>query len=151
MPVWEKNKVRFLFLFFFFFVCLFVFCFCFLFLFVCLFCFVLFCFIFLFCFVFYLFLSLFVFLENVRFVCYSTGKGPNEGALPSILKHLKVYYAKTHLTFSLIFAENVKLLSRNIIKLIPLGASTSKYRKSAFSMWLYEGDNHANSAKRQSN
>ena len=36
----------------------------------------------------------------------------------------------------LIFAENVTLLSRNMIKLIPLGFSTSKYKESAFSMWL---------------
>ena len=34
--------------------------------------------------------------------------------------------------FFFIFADNVTLLSRNIIKLIPLGASNSKYKKSAF-------------------
>ena len=31
------------------------------------------------------------------------------------------------------------LLSRNIIKLIKLGASNSKYKKSTFYMWLYKG------------
>ena len=41
--------------------------------------------------------------------------------------------------FLLIFAENVTLLSRNIIKLILLGASTSNYKKSAINMWLYKG------------
>ena len=32
------------------------------------------------------------------------------------------------------------ILSWNIIKLIPLGSSTSKYKKSPFSIWLYEGE-----------
>ena len=41
--------------------------------------------------------------------------------------------------FFLFFAENVTLLSLNIIKLIPYGASTSKYKNFAFPMWLYEG------------
>ena len=44
-----------------------------------------------------------------------------------------------HLNFFLIFAENVTVLSLNNIKLIPFEASTSKYKKSAFTMWLYEG------------
>ena len=67
------------------------------------------------------------------------GNGPIEGTITSILKHYNVYYSKTHLNFFLIFGENVTLLPRNIIKLIPSGASTSKYKKSAFSVRLYEG------------
>ena len=58
---------------------------------------------------------LFAFLENTCFVCNSMGDRPAEGAITSILKHSKVYYAKTHLNFVLIFAENVMLLPRNII------------------------------------
>ena len=38
---------------------------------------------------------------------------------------------KCTLFFFLIFAEKVTLLSQNIIKLIPLESSTSKYKKSA--------------------
>ena len=50
------------------------------------------------------------------------GNGPTEGAITSILTHEKAYHSKTHLNFFfLIFAENVTLLSLNIIKLIPLG------------------------------
>ena len=45
---------------------------------------------------------------------------------------LKGLLLKTHLIFFLIFAENVTLLSRNIIKLISLGSSTSKYKKVRF-------------------
>ena len=42
--------------------------------------------------------------------------GPVEGAITSILKHVKVYRSKTHLNlfvcfFLLIFAENVMLLN----------------------------------------
>ena len=44
-----------------------------------------------------------------------------------------------NILFFLIFAGNVTLLSVNITELIPLRASTSKYKKSASSMWLYEG------------
>ena len=40
--------------------------------------------------------------------------------------------------FFLIFAENVTLLSVNNYA-DPIGASTSKYKKSSFPMWLYEG------------
>ena len=76
---------------------------------------------------------LFAFLEKKCCGCNSIGNELVEGAISYILKHSKVYYSKTHL----ILAENVTLLSRNIIQLIPLGASTSKYKKSAFSMWLY--------------
>ena len=59
----------------------------------------------------------------------------------------KVYYSKKHPNFFLIFAENVRLLFLNIIKLIPLGASTSKY-KSPLSpcdnrtvKWQHENEN----------
>ena len=62
-------------------------------------------------------------LENAWFVCNSMGNAPIKGAITSILKH-KGYYSKTHLIFFLIFTENVILLSRNIIKLIPFGTST---------------------------
>ena len=49
------------------------------------------------------------------------GNGPVEGAITCTVKHKKVYYSKTHPNFFLIFAENVRLLFLNIIKLIPLG------------------------------
>ena len=90
--------------------------------------------------VFYLFVFL---LENTSFVCISMGNGPVGGTITTILKHQKVYHSKTHLNFFLIFAENVTLLFLNIIKLIPLGASTSKYKKSTFSIWLYKGVQYA--------
>ena len=52
-------------------------------------------------------------------------------------KHYNLYFEALKLLllknapyfFFLIFAENVTLLSRNIIKLIPLRVSTSKYKK----------------------
>ena len=49
------------------------------------------------------------------------------------LMQLSVNYAKMH-PIILIFAEDVTVLSQNIIKLIPLGAQSSKYKKSAFSI-----------------
>ena len=73
-------------------------------------------------------------------MCNSMGNEPVEVAIISFLKHEKVYYQRSTLFF-LIFAENIVLLSLNIIKLIPLGAPTWNYKKSAFSMWLYEGEN----------
>ena len=45
---------------------------------------------------------------------------------------LKGLLFKSAAIFSLHFAENVTLLPLNIIKLIPLGASTSKYKKVRF-------------------
>ena len=60
------------------------------------------------------------------------GNGPVEGDITSILKNLKVLLENA--PFFLIFAGNAMLLSRNKIKLIPLGSSTSKYKKSAFYM-----------------
>ena len=67
-------------------------------------------------------------IENTCFVCNSMGNGPVEGAITSILKNLKVYYSKTHLNFFLIFAENVWLLSQNMIKLIPLGPQSQSIK-----------------------
>ena len=61
------------------------------------------------------------FLENTCFVYISTGNGPVEGAITCTVKHKKVYYSKMHPIFFLIFAENVRLLFLNIIKLIPWG------------------------------
>ena len=65
------------------------------------------------------------------------GNGPVEDAITCTVKHKKDHNSKTHpifLFFLLIFAENVRLLFLNIIKLIPLVASTSKNKKSAFPM-----------------
>ena len=50
--------------------------------------------------------------------------GPVESAITSILKHKKVYYSKMHARIFLIWAENVKLPSQNMIKLTPLETST---------------------------
>ena len=87
---------------------------------------------------------LFAFLENSCFVCISMGNGPVEGAITSILKHWHVNFSHTQfcfvLFFFLMFAKNVTPLSWNIINLIPLWSSTSKYEKSTFSKWLYKGD-----------
>ena len=71
-------------------------------------------------------------------VCNSMGNEPAEGAITSVLNHLKGYYSKTRLFF-LIFAGNVTLISWHIIDSIG-GLNLKKYRKSAFSMELYEGD-----------
>ena len=67
---------------------------------------------------------------------------PVEGAITFILKHDSVITQKSEKnapSFFLIFAENFTLLSRNVIKLTPFGASKSEYKKSTFSMWLYKG------------
>ena len=77
---------------------------------------------------------LLAFLENTCFLCISMGNEPVEVAISCTVKHKEVYFSKTHPNFFLIFAENVRLLFLNIIKSIPLGASTSKYKKSAFPM-----------------
>ena len=67
---------------------------------------------------------LFAFLENMCFVCNSMGNGSVEGAITS-----KMFITqKCTLISFMIFAENVTLMSRNIIKLIPLEASSSKYK-----------------------
>ena len=50
---------------------------------------------------------LFAFLENACFVCNSMGNGPVEGTITSILKHLKVYYSKTHLNFFFWFLQKM--------------------------------------------
>ena len=42
-------------------------------------------------------------------------------AIASIFKHFKGFYSKTHLNFFWFFAGKITLLSRRIIKLIPLG------------------------------
>ena len=65
--------------------------------------------------------------KKIIFECNSMGNGPVDGTITSILRHLKGYYSEMHLFFYLIFAENVTLLSLNIMKLIPLDTSTSKY------------------------
>ena len=59
------------------------------------------------------------------------GNGPIEGAINSILQHEKDY-SKMHRLFNLIFAQNVMLLSLNIITLIPLRSSTSDHKKVRF-------------------
>ena len=74
------------------------------------------------------FFYLFASLENTCFVCNSMGNGLIEGAITSILKHWKGYNSKMHPNFFLILAESFTLLSWSIIKLIPLGASNSKYK-----------------------
>ena len=48
------------------------------------------------------------------------GNGSVEGAITSFFEALNDLLLKTHLIFLLIFAENVKLLSLNIIKMITL-------------------------------
>ena len=60
------------------------------------------------------------------------GNGSVEGTTTSILKHQKV------LTQPYIFAENVTLLSRNIMKLIPLGSQPQSI-KSPLSPCHYTG------------
>ena len=82
------------------------------------------------CLVFFFF-GLFKFLENACFVCISMGNGP----LSPFFEAFKgLFFKNAPYYFFLIFAEKVTLLYRDIIMLIPWGASTSKYRKSAFSM-----------------
>ena len=68
------------------------------------------------------------------------GKWAHWGRYNIYFEALKGLLLKNAPYFFLAFAENVMLLSLNIIKLILLGASTSKYKKSTFPMWLYEGD-----------
>ena len=55
------------------------------------------------------------------------GNGPVEGAVTCTVKHKKVFITqKRTLIFFWFFAENVRLLFLNIIKLIPLGALNLK-------------------------
>ena len=89
--------------------------------------------------VFYLFASLY----RKYMFCVQFLNGPVEDAISSTRSIERFITENPKLVFFLIFAENVTLLSRNIIKLTPLGSSTSKYKKSAFSIWLYEGENQA--------
>ena len=86
---------------------------------------------------------LFICMFRKYMFCNSIANGALEGAITSIWKDLKD--SKTPLIFSMIFAENFTLQSRNIIRPIPLEASNSKYKKSAFSMWFYKlGCDHPN-------
>ena len=66
------------------------------------------------------------------------GNGVHWGHYNLYFEALKGLLLKNAPIFFPIFAENVMLLSQNITKLIPFGASTSKYKKFAFSMWLYK-------------
>ena len=67
------------------------------------------------------------------------GKSPIEGATNYILKHSRFTTGSQKCTFQKQnFAENCTQLTWNI-KMIPCGASTLKYKKSTFFMWLYEG------------
>ena len=91
---------------------------------------------------------LLAFLENTCFVCISMGNGPVEGAITCTVKHKKVYFSKTHPNlFSDFFAENVRLLFLNIIKLIPLGPQPQsiKSRLSPYDnrrvKWQHENEN----------
>ena len=88
-------------------------------------------------FCFFLIIYLFAF-----FVCNSMGNGPVEGAITSILKHLNFYYSKTYLNFFLIFAENVTLLSLNIIKLILLGPQPQSIKSPRFLHVIIWGCTH---------
>ena len=83
---------------------------------------------------------LFRFLVNTCFMC-NYGKCARLGCYNLYFEALKSLLLKTAPYFFPIFAENIMLLSLNI-KLIPLGASISKYKKSAFPMWLYEGESY---------
>ena len=74
------------------------------------------------------FLFICVFRKNM-FLCNSMG---NFEAIKGLLLKNAPY-------FPLIFAEIVTPLSLNIIKLIPFGASVSKYKKFAFPMWIIRG------------
>ena len=69
------------------------------------------------------------------------GQWVRKGSYNLYFKALKKVIIQKRTLFILIFAENFTLLSRNIVKLIPFGASNSKHKKSAFSLWLYKGDN----------
>ena len=85
--------------------------------------------------------DLFAFLENTCFVCKGCATLWEKVRYNFYFEALKGLLLKNApYFFSLIFLENVSPLSRNMIKFIPLGASTSKYKMSAFSMWLYEDE-----------
>ena len=91
-------------------------------------------------FIFIYFFYLFVFLENHVLCATLWEMGPLREynlyfqALKRLLfKNAPIFF------FYLSFTANVTPLSLNIIKLIPLVSSTSKYNGSVFSMWLNEG------------
>ena len=79
------------------------------------------------------FLILWAFLENTCLMYISMRNGPVEGAITCAVKHKKVYCSKTHPIFFLIFAENVRLLFLNIIKLIPWGPQLQSIKCPALS------------------
>ena len=82
------------------------------------------------------FLFIYVYRKSC-FVCNSMGNGPIEGTF-LYFEELKGLLFKNALIFffffNLIFAKKSHATIPDIIKLIPLGASTSKYKKSAFSL-----------------
>ena len=82
--------------------------------------------------------KLFAFQNNTCFVCNSIGNLSIEGAITSILKHLKSYCSKTHLIFFSDFCRKFYATTWNI-KLITFGASNWKNKKSVLSMWLNKG------------
>ena len=73
------------------------------------------------------FLVIYIF-RNCMFVCNSMGNGPVEGAIASILKHLKGYYSKTQLNFLLFLQKMSHYYPRTKSSWSHWGPSTSMYK-----------------------